>query len=247
MLRRCRMDLHIHSLLSPCAEVEMIPELIVQRAEAMNLDLIAICDHNSAEMTGACAEAAKSSRVKVLAGIECETEEGVHVLALFDGSDQAGVLQEYLWERMPDQPNRPEFFGEQMVVTAEAEFVRYNTRLLSTAADVSVDDLVRTVREMGGLPVAAHADKTYAGLIGVLGFVPPELGLEAVEVSPNITPAQAREQFPSLGTLACIRSSDAHRLDEIGRASSVCWLENRSTEELRLAFCGREGRRLEED
>ena len=41
-----RADLHIHTVLSPCAEVEMIPPLIVERALAEHLDLIAITDHN---------------------------------------------------------------------------------------------------------------------------------------------------------------------------------------------------------
>ena len=37
-------DLHVHTVLSPCAEVEMIPPLIVQRALALGLGLIAVTE-----------------------------------------------------------------------------------------------------------------------------------------------------------------------------------------------------------
>ena len=44
---RFRVDLHIHTLLSPCGELSMSPEVIVRRALAAGLDAIAVCDHNS--------------------------------------------------------------------------------------------------------------------------------------------------------------------------------------------------------
>ena len=42
-----RAELHVHTLLSPCAEVEMIPPLIVQTALEKGIRLIAITDHNT--------------------------------------------------------------------------------------------------------------------------------------------------------------------------------------------------------
>ena len=41
-------DLHLHTVLSACAEVEMLPPLIVQRALQLGLGLIAVTDHNCA-------------------------------------------------------------------------------------------------------------------------------------------------------------------------------------------------------
>ncbi len=247
MLRRCKMDLHIHSLLSPCAEVEMVPELIIRQAEAKGLDLIAICDHNSAENVTACIEAARYSAVKVLPGIECESMEGVHVLGLFDRCENALKMQDFLWERMPDEPNRPEFFGAQMVVTANAEFVRYNERLLATSVETSLEEVITTIRALDGLPVPAHIDKTYAGLFGVLGFIPEGLALDGIEISPRLSEAEAKKRYPQLQGLGCIKSSDAHRLDEIGQCSTAAWLERRTIEEVKLALCGRLGRYTEEN
>ena len=52
-MKELRADLHIHSCLSPCAEPEMLPTAIVKQAKALGLDMIAICDHNSAENVAA--------------------------------------------------------------------------------------------------------------------------------------------------------------------------------------------------
>jgi len=55
-MRVLRADLHIHTCLSPCAQREMVPTAIVKRAKAAGLDMIGICDHNSAENAGATME-----------------------------------------------------------------------------------------------------------------------------------------------------------------------------------------------
>lgn len=245
-VRRCRADLHIHTALSPCAELEMLPDLIVMKAAAENLDLIAICDHNSAENVEACVQAASGTSVKVLSGIECESREGVHVLGLFDEPGAARRLQGYLWERLPDEPNRPEFFGAQVVVSAEGEFVRYNDRLLATSVDAAVEDLIETIRRFGGLALPAHVDKTYAGLLGVLGLVPEGVRLEGVEVSGHVLAPRIREQYPQMADLPFVRSSDAHRLSEVGQACTEIWLAHRTVGELKLALARRDGRRLED-
>ena len=41
-------DFHIHTLLSPCAEIEMTPHHIVMRAAQYGVDAVAITDHNRA-------------------------------------------------------------------------------------------------------------------------------------------------------------------------------------------------------
>jgi 3',5'-nucleoside bisphosphate phosphatase len=46
-MKRFRADLHIHTVLSACANLEMSPGTIVRKAKDNNLDLIAITDHNS--------------------------------------------------------------------------------------------------------------------------------------------------------------------------------------------------------
>ena len=48
MMRWFRADLHVHTVLSPCAAVEMTPRNIVRHAQAAGIDIVAITDDVSA-------------------------------------------------------------------------------------------------------------------------------------------------------------------------------------------------------
>lgn len=54
-------DFHIHTLLSPCAEIEMTPHHIVMRAAQYGVDAVAITDHNASANAAAAVEAAKTT------------------------------------------------------------------------------------------------------------------------------------------------------------------------------------------
>ena len=88
MLKTFRADLHIHSCLSPCGEEEMRPRALVNQAMAKGLDMIAICDHNSAENTAAFIRAGDERGLKVLPGIEVTSKEEIHLIALFDTQEE---------------------------------------------------------------------------------------------------------------------------------------------------------------
>jgi PHP family Zn ribbon phosphoesterase len=245
MTARYVADLHIHTLLSPCAEVEMIPPLIVAQAVEVGLDLIAITDHNSAENVRAVIEAAAGSPLKVLPGIECESVEGVHVICLFDKVEDAESMQELVYSSLPNLPNQGDKLGEQMVVTAEAEFVRYNERLLLASTMLSIDQVVDAVVERSGIAIPAHVDRRGYGLYGVLGFFPEGLACPAVEISRRATEETIRQSHPDLAGRAIISSSDAHMLMDIGVCRTTFQLERRSVSELALAFEGKDGRSVE--
>ncbi len=93
MLKCLKADLHIHTCLSPCAEAEMTPTAIVGTAAARGLDVIGICDHNSTENVRALATAAEGGPLTVLGGMEVTSQEEVHVLGLFGGSESDDALQ----------------------------------------------------------------------------------------------------------------------------------------------------------
>jgi len=245
MLARYEADLHIHTLLSPCAEVEMIPPLIVRRAVDAGLDIIGIADHNSAENARALVEAAAGSSVKVIPGIECESVEGVHILCLFDEVEQAESMQELVYDALPNLANIEGKLGQQMVVTADAEFVRYNDRLLLASTSLSLDEIAAEVDNRGGIAIPAHVDRRAYGLFGVLGFMPEGMRFPAVEVSSRISSEEARKQYPDITNCAVIHSSDAHVLGDIGGGRTVFHLEHRSVAEIKLAIAGVGGRMVE--
>ena len=86
-----RADLHVHTVLSPCADVAMIPPLIVQSALEHNIDMIAITDHNSSANVRSVQKAAEGTNLTVLPGMEVQSREDVHLLALFENLDASSL------------------------------------------------------------------------------------------------------------------------------------------------------------
>jgi len=244
MLKPCFADLHVHTVLSPCGEVEMIPPFIIRQARKTGLDIIAITDHNSAENVSSVMEASEGSGITVIPGMEVQTQEEVHIICLFDTLQQVHHWQEIVYAHLPDQKNPDDVFGPQFVVDATGAFVRYNERLLLTSTSLSVEQVVEEVNHEGGICIAAHVDRPSYSILSVLGFIPPGLNLAAVEISPRITPEEAYRQFPQLADYPVVVSGDAHRLNEL-IARTIFVMEEPSIAELRLALGKRRGRKIQ--
>jgi len=236
-------DLHLHTVLSPCAEVEMVPPLIVAQAKKLGLGCIAVTDHNSAENVQAMMQAGQEVDLVVLPGMEVQSREEVHLICLFDTVEQVLVWQEHVYAHLPPLANRPDTFGAQFVVDAAGEFVRENERLLLASVGRSVEDIVDEVRALGGLCIPAHVDRPSFSLIANLGFVPPGLNFEALELSHLTDQETARQRFPQLLGHTLIVSGDAHRLSEM-QCKTMVKVRDLTIAELRLALTGREGRRV---
>jgi 3',5'-nucleoside bisphosphate phosphatase len=231
-------DLHVHTVLSPCAEVEMIPPLIVETAVEVGLDMIAITDHNSAENVAAVVQAAEATSLKVIPGIECESAEGIHFVCLFDEVAEAMQMQEIIFAALPDLPNKPETFGAQFVVDLEGSFVRYNERLLLAPTELSIDQVVATVNSLNGLAIPAHVNRPVYGIYGVLGFLPEEPTFGIVEISRHLTPDNAVQRYSDLAGKKLLSNSDAHRLSDIGTVRTILELEHRTVLEIKRRYAG---------
>jgi PHP family Zn ribbon phosphoesterase len=240
-LKTYRAELHVHTALSPCAEVEMIPPLIVQAAQERSINLIAITDHNATANIAAVQKAAEGSGLVVLPGMELQTREEVHVLCLFDSLDQVNQWQLTIDGLLPSIENQPDHFGEQFVVDETGDFIRRETRLLLTSANISIDDALARVTDLGGLLIPAHIDRRAFGLIAVLGFIPFDLQLDALEISRNITPAEARRKFPQCTHYPLLQGGDAHRLEEFLGLNQF-ELAAPTVAEIRLALRQQDGR-----
>jgi hypothetical protein len=189
-----RADLHIHTVLSPCAEVEMIPPLIVERALEQHLDLIAITDHNASANVPAVIEAARATGVKVWAGIEAQTREEVHILCLFDTVRQVRALQAVLDLTLPHLPNRPATLGEQFIVDAAGDFVAREERMLLLSANIALEELVRQVNALHGIAIPAHIDRSENGLLPLLGLFPLNWTCQPWKFRPT-SPRRRRAHF----------------------------------------------------
>lgn len=234
-------DLHLHTVVSACAEVEMIPPLIVRRARELGVELLAVTDHHSVENAAAVQEAARAAGIVVLAGMEVQTREEVHVVCYFDDLDQAEQWQEMIWAHLPGLANRPEFFGEQYVVDATGAYVRTNGRLLQTSTDLSFEEVFSLAEQWGILAVPAHVDRPRYSLFANLGVLPEGVKLAGVEISRNVTAEETLRRFPSLQGLGMVQSGDAHRLEEMTN-STLLKVVAPTPQEVRKALLGQDGR-----
>lgn len=246
MLHWFTADLHVHTCLSPCAEVTMSPRRIVAEAGRKELDLLAVTDHNSAENAAAVQRAARGSRVTVIPGLEVCSSEEVHVLALFPDIDAALVMQETVYDGIREQ-NRPEVFGMQVIANEKDEVEGFQDRLLIGASALTVDEVVRRIHALGGVAIASHVDRQAFGILGQLGFIPPGLQLDALEVSRTAPPQQIATLVREHPGACFLRSSDAHRPVEIGTGVTRFLLEEPVLAEIRKALRNEEQRRTATD
>lgn len=246
-MRSLLVDLHLHTVLSACAEIEMIPPLVVQRACALHLDVIAVTDHNTADNVGAVIEAAQAiagPALTVLPGIEVTSREEAHMLTLFDTLDQVLQWQDVVHAALPPRLNNAELFGEQYVVDATGNYIRTEERLLASATSLSVEQIVAQVNARGGICLAAHVDRPSYSIIASLGFIPPELDLAGVEIASLTTLKKTVQLSAVLAHWGVIANSDAHRLSEM-RAQSRIRVAEPTVSEIRLALEGKQGRAVE--
>jgi PHP family Zn ribbon phosphoesterase len=243
VLREFKVDLHIHTCLSPCGDWEMSPHNIIQRSLDTALDLIAICDHNTSENAGAVMREGRRRGICVLPGLEICSKEEVHILAIFGELEHALAMQAWVYAGLPGQ-NQPEVFGYQVVANEDSEVLGENPRLLIGATRLGLGEIVRQTHALSGLSVSAHVDRPANGIINQLGFIPPDLKIDAVEVSRRIALPIARQTLPEIGNRPCITSSDAHFLKDIGAARTVLSMAAASVEEIGLALRGEQGRRI---
>ncbi len=220
-----KFDLHIHSCLSPCAALEMAPSEIVARAVEAGIDGIALTDHQSARNTPAIAECAKRAGLKCLFGLEVQTAEEIHSLAIFDTVEQALAMTDWVYEAMPKRVNDPETFGDQPVVTWDDEIVEMEWRILAMGCRRTIPETATKVHDLEGLYIAAHVDRANHSVLGTLGTIPkpmvdseiqPGGGLffDAVELSRT---ADETAWLPKVEGYAVTRSSDAHNIDDVAK------------------------------
>ena len=209
-----RVDLHIHTCLSPCGDARMIPQRILQSAAEKDIRVIGITDHNTMENVEAVKKAAESFDIAVIGGMEVTSQEEAHILAYFYDDDALGDFQELIYRNLHGT-NSSEAFGHQWVVDFEGNVEDMNPRLFIGATTLPIQRVVEEIHGRDGIAVAAHIDREAFSVISQLGFIPEDLDFDAVELSPFYREngyCSADVDFPT------VTFSDAHFLHEIGRA-----------------------------
>ena len=145
-------DLHIHTVLSPCGDLEMSPTAIVDRALERGLDMIAISDHNTTRQVKVTQKVGKEKGLFVLGGVEVTSQEEAHCLCFFETDEQLDQMQAFLDEHLPKIPNDEDRFGYQLIVDENEEIVgesmasttRYTASVASSSRHTSTRVLPRS-------------------------------------------------------------------------------------------------------
>jgi len=236
-------DLHIHTVLSPCGDLEMSPLNIVKKAEEKKIGIIGITDHNSTRHALLCESLAQNYGIMVLKGAEVTTKEEAHCLAFFEKDEEIIEFQSFLESKLPPIKNNPDKFGYQVVVDEQENIIDEVEYLLISATDISVNELQKYVRKHNGIFIPAHVDRPKFSLTSQLGFIPPDLKADAFELSKHTTKEAFVKSAGYLKDSTFTRSSDAHYIEDVGSSTTSFLLENLSFEEIKKALSGIDGRK----
>ena len=239
-----RADLHIHTVLSPCGDLEMSPVNIVSEAAMKGLDIIGITDHNTTRHCELINKLAAEKGIFVMQGAEVTTKEEVHCLAFFENTDALKKFQEFLDHNLPEIMNDPTKFGYQVQVDENDNVVYEEKKLLINAISKSLEETEAFTHSMNGIFIPAHINRKKNSIYSQLGLLPGNLNADALEVSKATTPEQFASIHPEINAFPLIRNSDAHWPGDIGTAFTVFFLKKPSFAEIRLALKGDNGRKI---
>lgn len=216
----------------------MMPTAIVSKAIEMELDIIAVTDHNSAGNVEAVREAGKRAGLKVIGGMEITSEEEVHLLAYFDRDEDLYNMEGIVQDNLPGV-NDAEAFGDQVFIDSENKILGVSEKLLFGATILNIDRIVDLVHQNRGMVIASHVDRESFSIISQLGYIPEGIELDGIEV------VQAGDGKRSQGVLygyPFISCSDAHYIEDIGVRVTEFKLNGPSVRELMLALREKDGR-----
>ncbi|MEG0276085.1 MAG: PHP domain-containing protein [Coprobacillus sp.] len=207
-------DLHIHSALSPCSNDDMTLNNIVNMAYLKELDLIAICDHNSVKQLRYLNEVA-NGKIDYVYGVEIQSREEVHVLGYFLKETDLNLVQEFLDQYLIEEPNDIYYFGHQYILNQEDQIITEEPRLLIKSLDLSLVEVIQGIHKLGGIAVLAHVMSERFSVMNIYFKINENWDFDGIEVVKEEEKENLINRYPFLKETTWFINSDAHQLDLI--------------------------------
>lgn len=223
-MKRFYYDLHIHSCLSPCGDIDMTPNNIAAMSKLKGLDVIALTDHNTARNCPAFFSACEKNNIIPIAGMEITTAEDIHLVCLFESLESALRCSDELYPHILNIKNKPKVFGEQIIMNENDEIIGYEDKLLISATDFWLKEAFEFARYFGALVYPAHIDRQANGIISILGDIPPDISICCVEFHNAGNVENYIKKYNAVENCQVLCSSDAHRLEDINEAENFITL-----------------------
>ena len=219
---------------------------IMRRASELDISVIALTDHNSVKDIAIFKAAARERDIQLFPGFELSSSEGVHVLCIYPQSTE---------ERQLDR-----FLGEFEITRTEPS---------SDLSKKPFDEILKRVRDQGGITIAAHVT-TDKGLFEVLdgqarinawkneNLLAIQIPGSTSDLADNLQlivknkdPNYKRECAASKNqAVAVINAKDVTEPEDLDHCTSTCWIKMSEVtiEGLRQAFLDPDSRiRLNSD
>jgi len=232
--------LHIHTCLSPCADITMTPSAVCERLVRYGIDWIALADHNSTRNVRAFQRALGRNGIKVMPGIEIQTREDVHILGYFPDAQAAESAGGEVERCLPNVPVDPERDGYSLLVDEHDAFLEVVALPFGFPTSLDIDETVRLIRSYGGQPVFAHVFRNL-GLFTQMGLLPESARGIPLEVY-LLEKRALVQRFCGTVPVTILSSSDAHSPEALGEARMEICCESRNFSEFVKAIHTQEGR-----
>jgi hypothetical protein len=223
-------DLHIHSCLSPCGSDESTPANIAGLASILELDIVALTDHNTCKNCPSLFKAAADNGFSFIpiAGMELMTEEEIHVLCLFGELEAALDFDEYVYSLLFPMKNDVKVFGNQFIMNETDEIIGEVENCLINSVSIGLHSLAGECKSRGGIIIPAHIERAAFSLISSLGFVPDDCGFTCVEIRSKEAVDNLKAQHEYLKKCSVVHNSDAHDLESMSIAGNKLTVSERS-------------------
>lgn len=221
-------DFHTHSCLSPCGDNDMTPYNLVNMSKLLGLDIIALTDHNTCQNCRSAVSAGNDIGLTVIPGMELCTSEEVHIVCLFPDVESAEGFSDYVLSTMPDIRNRPDIFGEQLILDDKDNIIGRQEKLLTLASSISINEVQPLVDSYGGVCYPAHIDRSSYSVLSNLGMITADMGFSAVEMTAEADRETLVRMHPILEGVEVFTDSDAHYLENIKDAENSIELSENS-------------------
>lgn len=232
-----RADLHVHTRASYDFENKSItPENMVERFETLNLDIIALTDHNTVGELEEISHLANERGITVFPGVEITVpggKRGIHINALFKENTPKEVIFDFLSSVGITSDKR----GLEEAITDERR---------------TISDIFEQIKRFDGIVIAAHTDSEKGLTGGIRGQqrypIVLDENLDAVEITDIVTKIHFDGTHPDcVRIIPCIQSSDAHSIDEIGSRVTRLKMDKPSFDGFKQALIDQESRIKFED
>lgn len=204
----------------------MTPNNIAGMAAIKGLNVLALTDHNTAKNCPAFFEACKCQGIIPIAGMELSTEEDIHLVCLFEELDDAMRFDAVIEEHLLPINNRPEIFGEQLILDGNDEPIGEVERLLISPTDLPIDEAIKLARAYGAHVHPAHIDRETNGILAVLGDIPTEYGFKIFELRDRNNAERLSATVEELNSKNILVCSDAHQLWNISEADNSLLIDD---------------------